>query len=470
MPKNKKFLILLIFLALTIVLAPVTVYLPLNRFTRSIGVGVAVYFLSISAPFMACLGVFISNSKRWSINLSKWFVTSLIYMGYLFFWNWRYADKSGDLGEAAGALLVFPIAWAIMWLFSLAETVAMTIIIKKRSSQKFIEPIPKKKRIIYGILLFLIIPLLVSIMASSATIFIINKFFSPPEDPYGKALRSTTEIEKVCFPDGHKKYNAKCKHFVAILSDLFLYPLTEREQINYSLPQHHFYFYTSDSYDTKPTSLNGDLLLVPGSFISTSAEDPVLVKKIEDKARAITKPIPIQIFGEIKISQICAGSCQYSYYILLDNIFFNDPIVVNPDLDLAEETLIKYFNYLSEGNYEEAAKYHGSGYDYMSSCQSIDTTTSKNSDILKCGCGYLQCEEIKFIDHKKIVSPEEFEFTVKFLYNDGPLEGQPVTSYKYCCGQEPPAGELNIPKTEFEYRVKKTDNGFFVTTPILYIP
>ncbi|MBM4177391.1 hypothetical protein FJ208_01140 [Candidatus Gribaldobacteria bacterium] len=464
---SKKYLFL--FLGLAILQAPLTVYLPLGIFDYSDipFLGSVIYFLFISAPLLIFLKFFLSSSKSWALNSLKWFVAILIYTTYLFFWAWLYARKLGDLGIGTMALLIFPILWIAVSLSSLIETIVITIINKKRSSQKIIKPISKKKKIIYGILLFFIMPLLIA----SIIVFAASKLILPPKDPYAKALRSMAEIEMVCFPDGHRKHNAKCNNSSAIISDIFLYPLPEVKQINYNLPQHHFYFYTSDSYDVKPTSLNADLLLVPGSLVSASIENNVmLLKKIADKAKTITKPIPIQIFGKIKISENCAEFCQYSYYILLDNIFFNDPVVVNPDLDLAEETLIKYFDYLNKGNYEEAVKYHGSGYDYMSSCQGIDVDASKKSDILKCGCEYLQCEKIKFINHKKIISPEEFEFTVEFRYSDGPLEGQPVVSYKYCCGQEPPVGEFNIPKTEFEYRVKKIGNKFFITTPILYIP
>jgi len=78
---------------------------------------------------------------------------------------------------------------------------------------------------------------------------------------------------------------------------------------------------------------------------------------------------------------------------------------------------------------------------------------------------FLVCENINIAKIEQ-VSPNEFVFTVQFVNKDGSL----VKSYPYCCGEEPPKGEANIPKTEFEYRVEKVSADFFVITPLLYVP
>ncbi|MDP2918011.1 MAG: hypothetical protein Q8N68_00760 [bacterium] len=56
----------------------------------------------------------------------------------------------------------------------------------------------------------------------------------------------------------------------------------------------------------------------------------MLLKKIEDKAKAITEPVSIGISGKIKISENCAGSCRYSFYILLENIVFSGVVLPEP--------------------------------------------------------------------------------------------------------------------------------------------
>jgi len=294
----------------------------------------------------------------------------------------------------------------------------------------------------------------------------------PPVNIDAKFFVSIEEAETMCIFDGGESYNTQCENMDAILNGLFLYPLTEKEQINHNISQHFFYFYALDNYqNARTTTIDADLLFAHKNFVGALVENNVILsKKIEDKARAITKPIPIGLSGKIKISENCAESCRYSYYILLNEIFFSNQTAVNSDLNLARETLIKYFDSLNKGDYEEATKYHGSGYDYMSSCKNDNTNLSKNADILECGCRYLICEKVKNIVSEKIISPEEFEFTVQFIYDDGLLKGETAKSYPYCCGEEPPAGELNIPKIEFEYRVRKIGNELFVTTPILYIP
>ena len=133
-------------------------------------------------------------------------------------------------------------------------------------------------------------------------------------------------------------------------------------------------------------------------------------------------------------------------------------------IDLAQEVLIRYFSLLSEGKYTEAVKYHGSGYDDIAySCPKIDL--SDYAGLLECGCHFLVCEKINIVK-KEQVSINEFVFTIQFVYEDGSL----VKSYPYCCGQEPPEGVANIPKTEFEYRVKKIGADFFVITRLFYVP
>lgn len=140
------------------------------------------------------------------------------------------------------------------------------------------------------------------------------------------------------------------------------------------------------------------------------------------------------------------------------------------DLGLARSVLIEYFSLLNEGKYTEAVKYHGSGYDYMNTAIGYETKLDSSNpahypELLKRGCGFLVCENVNVIKEEKI-SADEFMFTVQFVNEDGSL----VKSYPYCCGEEPPPGVANTPKTEFEYKVKKAGDEFLVITRLFYVP
>lgn len=139
------------------------------------------------------------------------------------------------------------------------------------------------------------------------------------------------------------------------------------------------------------------------------------------------------------------------------------------ECEKAETALKQYFELLSSGQYEKAVHYHGSGYGYIKqSCPLIDH--NNQIELLECGCRFLVCEPIHRIVDKTIINEKEFIFNVQFIYSDGALKGTLVKSYPYCCGQEPPPGEENIPKTEFKYTVKKVGDNFFIMSPLLYIP
>ncbi|MBU4284815.1 hypothetical protein KKF60_02370 [Patescibacteria group bacterium] len=133
------------------------------------------------------------------------------------------------------------------------------------------------------------------------------------------------------------------------------------------------------------------------------------------------------------------------------------------ELSLAHESLVQYFSLLNKGQYAEAVKYHGSGYNYL---QSWNPTINPNDyvNLLKNGCEIngLRCLKIKSVLNQQKISSTEFKFTVQFSNNDGTLFKRGP-----CCG----ATEETMPtKTEFEYMVKKIDNNFLVKDQPIYTP
>lgn len=133
------------------------------------------------------------------------------------------------------------------------------------------------------------------------------------------------------------------------------------------------------------------------------------------------------------------------------------------DIDLARESLINYFELLNKKQYNEATKYHGSGYEVLRDWNPI-VDENNYAVLLKNGCEMngLQCLKIKTILEQQQISATEFKFVVQFANNDGsPFKSGP------CCG----ATEETMPtETDFEFVVKKTDSSYLVTTQPLYVP
>ena len=141
------------------------------------------------------------------------------------------------------------------------------------------------------------------------------------------------------------------------------------------------------------------------------------------------------------------------------------------DIVLARSTLLKYFFLLNEGDYGEAIKYHGSKYDYINTSISyeseLDSSNPNNYvELLRRGCQFLICLQIKEIVDEKEISHSRFKFTIQFAENNGML----FEKSHYCCGEEPPKEGALPPQVKFDYIVEKQGDTFFVVTPILYVP
>lgn len=133
------------------------------------------------------------------------------------------------------------------------------------------------------------------------------------------------------------------------------------------------------------------------------------------------------------------------------------------NIELAREALISYFDLLNRKQYNEATKYHGSGYDYL---RDWNPNLDKNdyAGMLKNGCEIngLQCLKIKDILEQEQISPVEFKFIVQFENDDGTLFKRGP-----CCG----ATEEQMPtQADFEYAVKLVDGNYLVISQPVYVP
>jgi hypothetical protein len=141
-----------------------------------------------------------------------------------------------------------------------------------------------------------------------------------------------------------------------------------------------------------------------------------------------------------------------------------DKVSTDQDFLQAKETLITYFVFLQKKEYEKAVFFQGNPYVWESLRGWNPTIDPQNyTALLKAGCegNGLQCLAIKEVKQVQQISSNEFRFTVQFINIDGDLfEMGP------CCGEQ----STQPARTEFNYVVKKEEDGFKVTTSPIYVP
>lgn len=128
------------------------------------------------------------------------------------------------------------------------------------------------------------------------------------------------EINRLCILEAGDKFNKNCENQEVVINNLYLYPLNQDENLS-----QHFYLYSSKIFGyTTPNIITGDPLLAKDSFLIAFAENAALLKQIENKAQAVNNPVVVNIEGNIKSSQNCAGECKYGFTILMKKISFMD--------------------------------------------------------------------------------------------------------------------------------------------------
>lgn len=132
------------------------------------------------------------------------------------------------------------------------------------------------------------------------------------------------------------------------------------------------------------------------------------------------------------------------------------------DMDMAQHTLLTFFTLLHEGRYSEAVSLYGGDYDTLR-IQNPDVSPEDYPALWRASCGrQTPCLLVSRIVEEKIISQDEFEFVVEFVWLDGTL-------FKLgpCCG----ATEAEMPPVwQFPYTVKKVDGLFKVMEGPVYIP
>lgn len=134
------------------------------------------------------------------------------------------------------------------------------------------------------------------------------------------------------------------------------------------------------------------------------------------------------------------------------------------DAVAARQTLLDFFQLLSDGDYPRAASLYSGSYDWLIG-NNPDVSPSDHSALLERGCLFngLQCLEVRSAVLATTSGPSEFVFTVEFTLPDGSLFIQGP-----CCG----ATETEQPPlSQFQYGVVKlTDGSFRVTDLPVYVP
>jgi hypothetical protein len=129
----------------------------------------------------------------------------------------------------------------------------------------------------------------------------------------------------------------------------------------------------------------------------------------------------------------------------------------NRDLDKAQETLLRFFSLLHQGQYAEAVDLYGGPYDVL---QEWNPTADPQDyvGLLARGCmaNGLQCLAVKQVMAVETGSRDKFSFTVTFENPDGSLF---VLN---------PHG--TIPRSEFDYTVVRSEDDYFVEELPVYAP
>ena len=133
-------------------------------------------------------------------------------------------------------------------------------------------------------------------------------------------------------------------------------------------------------------------------------------------------------------------------------------------LKQARKALITFFEFLHNGQYEEAAKLYAGGYEVLRDWNPL-LDPKDHAALLRNGCIYngLKCLRVKNIVEEKQVSPVEYHFIVEFMNSDGSLFVRGP-----CCG----ANATDMPpQSQFAFIVIRDCEGEFVIPCLpVYVP
>jgi hypothetical protein len=132
-------------------------------------------------------------------------------------------------------------------------------------------------------------------------------------------------------------------------------------------------------------------------------------------------------------------------------------------LELARQALIRFFTFLHDGRYGEAAALYGGSYEDLPVVRDDLPPTSEDKALVwESECALLQCLLVSGIIEQTQVSPDEYLFVVEFMNEDGTLFVSGP-----CCG----ASEAEMPALwQWPYTVKRVGGQFKVMGAPVFVP
>jgi hypothetical protein len=130
------------------------------------------------------------------------------------------------------------------------------------------------------------------------------------------------------------------------------------------------------------------------------------------------------------------------------------------DLDLARSALITFFDSLSTGNYQTAAKYYGGSYYALQSLYP-DVPAQDHAALFKAACQgsvyAFYCWKLKDVFQQEQISPDRYLFMVSFEDDSGNLlTGGDNKTPVPCLPTE------ECPRSQYTYTISKVEDEFLV--------
>lgn len=129
----------------------------------------------------------------------------------------------------------------------------------------------------------------------------------------------------------------------------------------------------------------------------------------------------------------------------------------------AKDVLMRYFDCLEGGDFEEAANLYGGSYELLQN-YNPDLDSDDREEMLSRACyqNGFQCLQIQVATFNELTEKGEYIFTVQFLDAEGEL-----FVLEACCGEQPETP----PEFQFEYRVVKNGYGDYQVLDLpVYVP
>ena len=156
---------------------------------------------------------------------------------------------------------------------------------------------------------------------------------------------------------------------------------------------------------------------------------------------------------------------QQSMMLLAEEFITQSWLSIEPEMiELARQTLINYFSALSLGDFSEAVRLYGGGYQTLRD-NNPDLPADDFARLFEAGCtknGFVCNLSIQSEVGVAPISPDSFRFSLELQNPDGSL-----FILGPCCGES--EAEF-IHTSQFDFIIQKVDGQFFVVTLPVYIP